>query len=451
MTAHRLIGIVLIVLISIFTGFSQSYTLEQFIQLVEKNSKDLQMAQKELEMADAQYREALSTALPKIFAEGTYNRNLAKMFLFVDFPDVDTGEMTSQKFQLSFNNDFNAMAMIQQTLFSLQIGDALRAASQYEKLTNYVYDYSHQTIITIAKKGYYRALLLKKVWEVKEAAEKNARENFENVEKKFENGLVSEFEMLQAEVNWKNKIPETSQAKRNYEMGMIMLKTFAGIELETPLVLEGNLDSYPVLPDSLGLETVLKQRADYNALLWERNLRKTNVSAQKSEFFPYLTGHFVYNFTSSSDKFDFDRRNSAYFVGVKLNIPIYTGGYTGAQVQKARIDLDKTDIKVLQSQDEVFRSIKNIRLRLREAYSRILSADKTRESAFRAFEIAETSADNGMATQLELADSRVQLELAVLNFYVATYDYLDAYYDWQLAIGQVSGVESMANKMEEED
>ncbi|MEE9118846.1 MAG: TolC family protein [Calditrichia bacterium] len=446
MTAHRLIGIVLIVLISIFTSFSQSYTLEQFIQLVEKNSKDLQMAQKELEMADAQYKEALSTALPKIFAEGTYNRNLAKMFLFVDFPDVDTGEMTSQKFQLSFNNDFNAMAMIQQTLFSLQIGDALRAASQYEKLTNYVYDYSHQTIITIAKKGYYRALLLKKVWEVKEAAEKNARENFENVEKKFENGLVSEFEMLQAEVNWKNKIPETSQAKRNYEMGMIMLKTFAGIELETPLVLEGNLDSYPVLPDSLGLETVLKQRADYNALLWERNLRKTNVSAQKSEFFPYLTGHFVYNFTSSSDKFDFDRRNSAYFVGVKLNIPIYTGGYTGAQVQKARIDLDKTDIKVLQSQDEVFRSIKNIRLRLREAYSRILSADKTRESAFRAFEIAETSADNGMATQLELADSRVQLELAVLNFYVATYDYLDAYYDWQLAIGQVSGVESIVEK-----
>jgi len=448
MTAHRLIGIVLIVLISIFTGFSQSYTLEQFIQLVEKNSKDLQMAQKELEMADAQYREALSTALPKIFAEGTYNRNLAKMFLFVDFPDVDTGEMTSQKFQLSYNNDFNAMAMIQQTLFSLQIGDALRAASQYEKLTNYVYDYSHQTIITIAKKGYYRALLLKKVWEVKEAAEKNARENFENVEKKFENGLVSEFEMLQAEVNWKNKIPETSQAKRNYEMGMVMLKTFAGIELETPLVLEGNLDSYPVLPDSLGLETVLKQRADYNALLWERNLRKTNVSAQKSEFFPYLTGHFVYNFTSSSDKFDFDRRNSAYFVGVKLNIPIYTGGYTGAQVQKARIDLDKTDIKVLQSQDEVFRSIKNIRLRLREAYSRILSADKTRESAIRAFEIAETSADNGMATQLELADSRVQLELAVLNFYVATYDYLDAYYDWQLAIGQVSGVESI---VEQED
>jgi len=447
----KLVGIVTLVLIFISSAFSQSYTLEQFIQLVEKNSRDLQMAQKELEMADAQYKEALSTALPKISATGLYNRNLAKMFLYVDFPDNETGDVTSQKFQMSYNNDINVMATLQQTLFSLQIGDALRAASQYEKLTAYVYDYSHQTIITVAKKGFYRALLLKKVWDVKAAAEKIARENYENVAKKYENGLVSEFDMLQAEVNWKNLIPETSQAQRNYEMGMIMLKTFSGIGLETPLLLEGNLDSYPALPDSLGLETVLKQRADYNALQWERNLRETNVSAQRSNHYPYLTGHFTYNFTSSSDEFDLDRQNSTYFVGVRLNIPIYTGGYVGAQVQKAMVDLDKTDIKVLQSQDEVFRNIKNVRLRLREAFSRILSADKTRETARRAFEIATSSADNGMATQLELADSRVQLESAVLNFYVATYDYLDAYYDWQLAIGKVSGVTLKAEELLKDD
>ena len=44
-----------------------------------------------------------------------------------------------------------------------------------------------------------------------------------------------------------------------------------------------------------------------------------------------------------------------------------------------------------------------------------------------------------MITQLELKDSRMQLEMAILNFYVATYDYLDAYYDWQLATGRVTG------------
>jgi outer membrane protein TolC len=421
-------------------SFAQSYTLEKFIGLVEKNSKDLQLAKEELNMADAQYKEALSTALPKIMAEATYNRNLARMFLFVDFPDMETGEVQSQKFQISYNNDISAMAMLQQTLFSFQVGDALRAANQYDKLTKYVYDYSHQMIITIAKKGFYRALLLKKMWEVKTVVEINARENYENVKQKFENGLVSEFAMLQAEVNWKNMVPETSQAERNFEMGLILLKNFAGIAVDTPLTLQGTLETYPTMPDTMSMQAIFAARPDYNAQLWERSLMQTNVSAQKSEYYPYLTGHFVYNFSSVSDDFDLARRNSAYFVGVKLNIPIYTGGYTGAQVQKAKISLNKTEIKLEQSKLDIYKNIRNIRLRLNEAYTRILSAEKTQQTASRAFEIAENSADNGMATQLELADSRVQLELAVMNYYVATYDYLDAFYDWQLATGRVNVV-----------
>ena len=155
---HRFIGLILFYFILISSVYSQTYTLEQFIQLVERNSRDLKLAQKDLEMADAQYKEALSTALPKISAEGDYNRNLNRRYLYVDFPDFQTGETTSQKFQVSYNNDFNVLARIQQTLFSLQIGDALQAANQYEKLTEYAYDYSHQTIITMAKKGFYPRL-----------------------------------------------------------------------------------------------------------------------------------------------------------------------------------------------------------------------------------------------------------------------------------------------------
>jgi outer membrane protein TolC len=359
---------------------------------------------------------------------------------------METGEITSQKFQISYNNDVSATAILQQTIFSLQIGNALTAADQYEKMTEYIYQFSHQSVLSIAKKGFYRALLLKKVWEVKQAAEQNAKENYENVRQKFENGLVSEFDLLQAEVNWKNQIPETSQAKRNFEMGMIMLKTFAGIALDTEIELEGNLETFPAIPDSLSLESVMEMRPDFNALKWERDLLETGISAEKAEHWPKLTGQFVYSFSSSSDEFDLARKNSTYFVGVTLNVPIYMGGFTNAQVQKARVNLDKSEIRIRQSQDNIYQNIKNIRLRLKEAYSRILSADRTRASARRAFEIAETSADNGLATQLELADSRVQLESAVLNYYVATYDYLDAYYDWQLATGQVEGTQAVVEE-----
>ena len=429
---------ILFLILGVVYANDNSYSIEQFLKLVEEYSKDLKLAEKDLEMADARYREALSTALPKISASGTYNRNLGKMFLYVDFPDRETGQMTKQKFQMNFNNAFSATAMLQQTLFSLQVGDALRAAKQYEKLTEYIYQTSHQTIIGIAKKGYYRALLLHKVWEVKKAAEDNARENYENVKNKYDNGLVSEMELLQAEVNWKNKEPETTQARRNYEIGMIMLKNFAGISVDTQLSLSGNLETYPAFPDSMAFDKILEYRPDYNALLWERDLRETNVSAQRSEYYPYLTGHFVYNYSATSDEFKIDRENSSYFVGINLEVPVYFGGYRSAQVQKAKIDLNKSEIRIGKTQDDIMQNIRNVRLRLHESYSRILSAQKTQETAFRAFEIAQTSADNGLATQLELKDSRIQVELAVLNYYVATYDFIGAYVDWELATGSVA-------------
>ena len=435
----KLIYILLLISLSgqLIAADSTAYKIEQFLDLVEDNSKDLRIAQKEREMADAMYKEALSTALPKINAQGTYNRNLGKMFLYVDFPDFETGAITRQKFQMSYNNDIMATVNLQQTLFSLQVGDALRAADQYEKFSEYLYEYSHETIVAIAKKGYYRALLLKKIWEVRSAAELNAQENYENVRNKYDNGLVSEMELLQAEVNWKNKSPETTQARRNYEMGMIMLKNFAGIPVESNIILSGDLESHPAMPDSMSFPSILEKRPDFNALMWERNLRETNVSAQKSDHYPYLTGHFVYNYSASSDEFSLDRENSSYFVGVTMHVPIYLGGYTSAQVQKARIDLNKSEIRMDKSKDDILQNIKNVRLRLREAYSRILSAGVTRETARRAFDIAQTSSENGLATQLELKDARVQVEQAVLNYYVATYDYIDAYVDWELATGKV--------------
>jgi outer membrane protein TolC len=46
--------------------------------------------------------------------------------------------------------------------------------------------------------------------------------------------------------------------------------------------------------------------------------------------------------------------------------------------------------------------------------------------------------ENGLATQLELRESRVDLDRAQVNFYSAIYDYLAAYFDWQRAVGEVN-------------
>ncbi|UCC40154.1 MAG: TolC family protein [Candidatus Aminicenantes bacterium] len=433
-----LILVVFLLAFHIYGMCTESYNLQEFLLLVEQYSKDLQLAEKELDMAKARKREAISQALPELSANGSYNRNLGRNFLYIDLPDFETGETREQKFQISYWNEFGFSLSLRQTLFSFKVGNALKAAKQYQKLTDFVYDSQYQTVIGFAKKAFYQTLLLKKVWEVTKASEENARDNYQMVKKKYDNGLASKFELLQAETRWENLKPETMKARRNYELALNNLKNFAGIPVQEEISLEGDFNGRPPMPDIVQFEKILEMRPDYNALLWEQRLRGTDVKAQASEYYPTLKANFVlYNMRALSDKFKLERKNVNYWIGLTLSIPIFNGGFTSAQVNKAKIELEKTRIKIDKTKEAIYNEIRNIYLRLEESQKRISSSEKSVKTAEQAFKIAESSTASGLATQLELKDTRLLFDQAKVNYYSAVYDYLAAYFDWELAAGLV--------------
>ena len=425
-----------ILLITSHSLWSETVDLETYINLVKQHSKDLQLVAKEKEMAKVNKKVAISTALPKVSFQANYTRNLNEFYMFADLGEFfgEGGGVT--KFKIKRNNEYSATAALQQTLFSATVGNAIKAARQYEKLTDNIYDASMQKILGAAKKMFYQTLLLEKFWQVSQATEQNALDNYENMKLKFKNGVVSEFELLQAEVRWKNSIPETAKARRNYEMALNNLKNWAGIPVENELILKGNFDEYPVLPQEVPFQSILENRPDFNALLWEEQLRKTNVSAKRAAYFPTLTGTVAYNYSAQSDYWQLDQENNLYFAGLNLSVPIITGGYRRAEVHKAQIEVDKTKVNIEKTKENIYNEVTNVYLRLQEAYQRIQSAESTLKTAEKAFKIAENTARNGLATQLQLKDARVGFDMAQMNFYAAIFDYLAAYFDWEEAVGK---------------
>lgn len=416
---------------------AETVELDTYLARVEKHSKDLKLAKKELDMAKVYKREALATALPKIQVTADYKRNLKDNFLFIDFPDPDNGGTSEQKFKINFKNDYGLQAVINQPVFSFKIGTALKAAKQYNKLTQFAYQGAHKIIITTAKKAFYQTVLLKKVWLVNKASQENAHDNYLQMKKQFDHGQISRFQLLQAETRWQNTIPATTQALRNYRLALNSLKILAGMQLDEDMDIEGNLEKTPPMPtEENKLENVLDRRPDFKALLWEEKLRGTGVKSEKANLLPSLDLNLIYNFSSQSDKFKFERKNESYIVNLSLSVPIFMGGYNRAQVQRARVELEKTKIKLEQEKDNISKELRDIRLRLEEAQSRTQAADKTLATAKKAFEIAEVTAANGLATQLELKDARLMYDQAILNRFAAVYDYLAAYFDWEFASGK---------------
>ncbi len=419
--------------------FSESYTLEKYITGVEKNSRQLKQAANDVIIAETNEKAAKSQALPTIGAQAGYTRNLRD--IEQSYPvaaDLSTGALIYQDIDMNSDNDFSFGISLDQQVFNMKVFQAIRASKEYKLMTSSIYDIQQQEILTIAKKVYYQNYLMEKLYDVKKSAEENTRENYQIIRDKFDNGLVSEVDLLRAEVDWKMTIPETTQAKKNLDLARINFKNLAGIPLDEQIDLDCDISIYPEIPEMLPLNSILPERADYKTLQREKNLRDLNIKAAMADHYPTLSANFTYGVQSSSDDFVIEDEITAATIGFKLTLPVYTGGALSSQDIKARTEYQQTVLRIDQLEEDVMSEIRSIYLSLKEADERIQSAVTTMETADKAYEITEESYKSGMGTQLELKDARLSRETAEIAHISAVYEYLAAYFDWEKAIGKVN-------------
>jgi len=426
----------LIVLLKSAIVNATELTIEQAIDLAKKQSKELQIVKAELDKAETQIDEAFAAALPNVSADFNYNRNLKDAKFFITAPDPQTGLSTTQELDFTFKNEFSFTAELRQTIYSFgKVGTALDIAYAYQDFAEKNYRYQMQSILTNIRINFYRALLAQKIYDVSKESQNSAESNYKDTKLRYESGAASEYDLLQAEVRWRNSIPQTISAKKNYEQSLNMLKSELGIPIDEPLTLTGSLETRPVFPDSLDTDQVLSQRGDFQALKLESDMRDKNVTLEFANHLPTIDGRFVYTNSAQSDMFKYENNFDNYVAGLSLNIPIYSGGNTSARVQKAELEHRQAVIRVEKAKDTIEMELTNALLNLKEARERITAAEKNEATARRAFEIAESRAENGLATQLELKDSRLLLDQANVTHLTAHFDYLKAYFEWQLITG----------------
>jgi outer membrane protein len=431
--------LILLVPVSALSGQERDLQLEDFLGLVEQNSLELVRARTDTRIAGRDEFIARSATLPMVSAQAGYTRNLMDLTTEVPVYAVDTPAgiypLEYEEIDINPDNEISLGLNVQQLLFDMRVFRALEASKEFSNLTSVRYETIRQTVLTEAKKLFYRALLLVEVLDVRRASEELAYENYMEVRERRDAGIASPLDLLRAELNWKTTIPETSQANRNLQVALTRLKNLAGIEPEERVRPAGNLLAYPQLPETESLGTVLGQRPDYQALQRNRNLHALQVAAERAEFYPRLSASFMYGWSASDNEFQFDDPTEVSSLGVTLTVPLFSGGSRIARLSKAGMQLDQAETDILKKIDDIRTEIDTIQLMLLEAEERIQSASQTLETADLAYSITETSVEAGVSTQLELKDARVSLVSARLTYFNAIFDYLSAYFEWQAVTG----------------
>ncbi|MDC7239498.1 MAG: TolC family protein, partial [Spirochaetales bacterium] len=419
-----------LILISLSLGLQSlsalDLSLNDYMNMVEESNKDLYMADIDTKLAETQKKLARSQALPMVSASAGYTRNL----LEITTPYAIGAEAGTNAYgyhdliyaDVPYNskNDFSVSVGVQQLLFDMSVFQALKASRKYSDMAGTIYEATRQGILTAAKQLYYQCVLLEEVYNVKKETEQNAYETWQDIMMKYENDLASELDVLQAEVNWQINIPESTQAARNRDLALNNMKLLAGIDTSAEVNLTDGLTlGLPEQPAWPEPGSVLSSRPDYVTMQQQVELLEINKDAEKATFYPSLSATLGYGWQASNDEFSFDDGTNALQAGLELTIPIFYGGSRFAKLEEAKLNLEQSKVDLLKKQDEILSEISNLQLLLAESSSRLVSAEKTRETADRAYRIMEISARNGMATQLDLKDARLSQSNATLNYYSA--------------------------------
>ena len=418
----------------------QIITLDDAVRLAVESNHELAAAKLEVDRADARVREAWGFALPRIDFGGRYTRALKKpVFFLPDFENPGSGVVTP--IEIGSDHAFDLGLNANQVLFNATVFIGVGAASIYSRGAREIYRAREADIVTNARKAFYGVLVAGQVRELVKQTLTNAEENFRTATVLYEQGLVSEFDKLRAEVSVENIRPELYDAEKAERLAMNNLRVVIGVAYDRELTVEGTLEYRPV--DSALIANAQSIMLESNPTLagyrYQTEVNDAIVSAEESNYLPTLSAFGTYQTVAQSNALNLKTLDfiPSATVGLTLSLNIFNGLQTAARVQQANLEFRKSQEQLAGLEINLQSGTEAIILRLRTAEQRVLSGRRTVEQAERGYQIANARYTSGSGTLLETQDALLALARAKVNRIQAVYEYLAAAADLDGMLGRI--------------
>jgi outer membrane protein len=431
-------------------------TLAQALEIAERHSETVGIAREELARAQGDRRRARSAYFPQVNGSALYQRALESQFSALSTDSTGTPGQTCNRFvpqpgltveqrldslesavacssgvdllaglgNLPFGraNTYRLGLSFSQTLFSGgQVGGQSQAANAGVRSAALGLTSAQAQLLLDVTGAYYDASLAERLLEIAEATLRQADTTLSQTQLARQVGNQAEFDLLRARVTRDNQRPVVIQRRADRDLAHYRLKQLLDFPLDQPLALASGLGD-TLLVDSPRLSAVVKNRGDTTSST-RAPVRQANeaVEAQRGQLrvakgqrLPQVT------LTSSYLQLAYPGRVSPFgadfvsdwVVALGVQLPIFTGGRIAGEVAVARANLNQAELRLEQARELAEVDGRNAITQLEAAEAGWQASAGTVEQAARAYQIAELRYREGISTQTELLDSRIQLQQA---------------------------------------
>lgn len=316
-------------------------------------------------------------------------------------------------------------------LVNLQLWESLRLTGDQVELAVEQARESRLGTVTSVKQAYYSVLMAKASYEVYNAVYENAVENCKLTERRHHVQKASDMDLSRAQASVAAAIPNLYNAENSITLALWQLKAVMGVDLDMNIDVEGELLDYAdsMLHDiTEGENASIENNSSLRQLALQAEQLATTIRMQKYAYLPSLSLGFAYSYNAMTDDFKFkDYHWTPYsYIGLSLNIPIFSGGQRYYAVKQAEVQATELDYQRINAE-------RQLRIAIRQSLNAMDTAMKTYEaagealqSAEKAYSIAVKSYNVGRSTMTDLNDAQLILTQTQLQATQAIYSFLNA-------------------------
>lgn len=410
------------------------------LKIAHDNNPTIKIAELEIQRVDYSKKEALGNLLPSLSASGQYTNNIMKSVMFM--PESFSQMMGGQKYmEIGYKNSYTGSISAGLPLVNFSLWEQIKS-KQCE--IDLILEQARASKIDMTKQvkdAYFAVLLAKNSLKVLERSINNAKETLKSTEAGFEQGVVSEYDLIRAKVQVNNLNPSYIAAKNGLELAVLQLKMILSLPQEQEIVFLENLEDFSDRIVSV-TDAESERAANNNSELRQLDLNimslQHNLKMVNSQHLPSLSAFGQYAYQTQAEDFRFSEYNwvGSAAVGLQLSIPIFNGRTVVNKAKQLKISLQELQLQKQYASDGIDLQIQSAINNMKAAQEQLSVNKDAISQAERGYEIAKFRYQTGSGTILELNDSELSMTQANLNYQQSLYDFLTAQTNLEKVLGR---------------
>ena len=408
-------------------------TLDKAIELALSDNPTMKVAEQEIALKEVSKKEAWQNLLPSVSIDGSISYD-------IKVAEIKTS-MGSFKMGMDDSNTWNGALTVSLPLYAPAIYRSITMGKKDIELAVEKSRGSKMELVNQVKKAYYQLMLAQDSYDVLMESYKLTERNYNVVKAKYEQGRVSEYDKISAEVQHRSVWPSVVSSKNAVNLAKLQLKVLMGVTADVNLTIDDKLSNYETQM-AIDATSASQISLDENSTLKQIDLNGELLNQQRkmlyTNFHPTLALVGSYQYLSRSNtNWEFYNYNwgNASSLALSLSIPLYKAS-NFTKLKSNKIQQEQLAMNRLNTERQLRMQAQSQLDNMVASAEQLETNKKSVELAKKEVNISEKRYEVGKGTILELNSSQVSLTNVQLTYHNSIFNYLVAKSEFETIIGK---------------